>query len=107
LFLEEEMSKSAQTDPTPVTPATVAAVVRKKGSAIGRSRLEQIGDHEVKILNPAFGIGATCLCRIRGMTYCVCTDPDKPSLSTFEPSTFASKTGCRHSHRGGIKPDHC
>lgn len=80
--------------------SAIANVVRAKGHTIGRPYLEKIDDNEVHVQRMVGG-GEKCICRIRGMTYCVCLDVRKPSIATFEPSLFASKTGCRVIGHGG------
>lgn len=81
--------------------SAIARVVRAKGHTIGRPYLEKIDDNEVHVQRMVGG-GKKCICRIRGMTYCVCLDVRKPSIATFEPSLFASKTGCRIIGHGGV-----
>ena len=88
-------------DVTPVDLAAIAAIVRAKGHTIGRPYLETIDDNEVHVQRMLHD-GRKCICRIRGMSFCVCLESGKPGISTFEPSLFASETGCRIIGHGGV-----
>jgi hypothetical protein len=81
--------------------STIAAVVRAKGHSINRGFLEKIDDHEVHV-QKTLSDGRKYICRIRGMCYCVCLDSGNPSIATFEPSLYGSKTGCRVIGHGGV-----
>ncbi len=80
--------------------AAVADIARSNGPNIGRSFLQKIDNGEVRIKR-ILPNNEQCICQIRGMSYCICLNENKPSIRIFDPAYTARGDGCRAIGHGG------
>jgi hypothetical protein len=72
--------------------SSLTTVIHDKCVAIGRCTLVDVEGSEVVIKSFIKGT-ETYVCRIRGMTYAVCINKQRPSMGTFDPRPIGGPSG--------------